>query len=43
VALPACYELFLNRRIRVAEDLDRSFGVPVLAEFDAIGLTASPA
>jgi len=43
VAVPAAYELFLNRRIRCLEDLERSFGVPVLIEFDAIGLSASPA
>jgi succinoglycan biosynthesis transport protein ExoP len=43
VAVPAAYELFLNRRIRCMEDLERSFGVPVLIEFDAIGLAASPA
>jgi polysaccharide biosynthesis transport protein len=43
LVLPAAYELFLNRRIRVAEDLERSFGVPVLTEFDAIAMSASPA
>jgi succinoglycan biosynthesis transport protein ExoP len=43
VAAPACYELFLNRRIRCDEDLERSFGVPVLIEFDAIRLYSSPA
>jgi succinoglycan biosynthesis transport protein ExoP len=36
VAGPAAYELFVNRRIRVPEDLERSFGVPVLAEFEPI-------
>jgi polysaccharide biosynthesis transport protein len=40
---PAAYEIFLNRRIRCVEDLERSFGVPVLIEFDAIDLAASPA
>jgi uncharacterized protein involved in exopolysaccharide biosynthesis len=43
VAAPASYELFLNRRIRCLEDLERSFGVPVLIEFDAIQLSPSPA
>jgi polysaccharide biosynthesis transport protein len=42
VAAPACYELFLNRRIRCDEDLERSFGVPVLIEFDAIRLYSGP-
>jgi capsular polysaccharide biosynthesis protein len=42
-AVPAAYELFLNRRIRVTEDLERSFGIPVLAEFDVIEFAAGPA
>ena len=40
---PAGYELFLTRRIRCDEDLERSFGVPVLIEFDAIRLYSGPA
>ena len=43
VAAPAGYELFLNRRIRCDEDMERSFGVPVLIEFDAIRLYSGPA
>jgi succinoglycan biosynthesis transport protein ExoP len=42
-AAPACYELLFNRRIRCNEDLERSFGVPVLVEFDAIQHSPSPA
>ena len=42
VAGPLAYELFLNRRIRCADDLEKSFGVPVLVEFDAT-TAASPA
>jgi uncharacterized protein involved in exopolysaccharide biosynthesis len=43
VAVPGCYELLIDRRIRCIEDLERSFGVPVLAEFDAIHLSPSAA
>jgi uncharacterized protein involved in exopolysaccharide biosynthesis len=41
VAVPALYELLINRRIRCIEDLERSFGVPVLAEFDSIQYSPS--
>ena len=36
LALPAAYEMLFDRRIRCVEDLERSFGVPVLVEFDSI-------
>ncbi len=29
---PLMYELWLNRRIRCRDDLERHFGMPVLAE-----------
>jgi polysaccharide biosynthesis transport protein len=40
---PLAYELFINRRIRCTDDLERSFGVPVLVQLDAITPSASPA
>ncbi|HEY0800181.1 MAG TPA: Wzz/FepE/Etk N-terminal domain-containing protein [Steroidobacteraceae bacterium] len=43
VAAPGCYELLVDRRIRCIEDLERSFGVPVLVEFNAIHLSPSAA
>ncbi len=36
VALPFVYELLFNRRLRCRDDIERSFGVPVLAQLDAI-------
>jgi uncharacterized protein involved in exopolysaccharide biosynthesis len=33
---PLVYELWFNRRVRCADDIDREFGIPVLAKFDAI-------
>jgi uncharacterized protein involved in exopolysaccharide biosynthesis len=36
VAGPMTYELLLNRRLRCREDIERVFGIPVLAQFDAI-------
>jgi len=38
---PFAYELFLMRRIRCRDDLERDLGLPVLAEFDAIASFAS--
>lgn len=32
LACPFAYELFLNRRVRCRDDLERSFGIPVLAQ-----------
>jgi hypothetical protein len=42
-ALPLGYELFLNRRVRCRDDLERGFGVPVLIELSPITGRASPA
>lgn len=36
VAGPMAYELLVNRRVRCREDIERTFGIPVLAQFDAI-------
>ena len=36
MAGPFAYELFLNRRLRCREDLERHFGIPVLAQLDPI-------
>lgn len=36
LSLPAVYELLFNRRLRCRDDLERSFGIPVLAQFDAV-------
>lgn len=36
LAVPVGYELFINRRVRCRDDIERDFGIPVLAEFDAI-------
>ncbi len=33
---PFAYELFINRRLRCRDDIERDFGIPVLAQFDAI-------
>jgi uncharacterized protein involved in exopolysaccharide biosynthesis len=43
VAAPGAYELLIDRRIRCVEDLERSFGVPVLVEFNAIHLSPGAA
>ncbi len=36
LGLPFGYELFLNRRLRCRDDLERHFGIPVLAQFGPI-------
>lgn len=36
VGSPLVYEILVNRRVRCRDDLERSFGVPVLSEFDPI-------
>ena len=36
LAGPFAYELFLNRRVRCRDDLERSFGIPVLAQLGSI-------
>ena len=43
LAGPLGYEMFFNRRIRCADDLERSFKIPVLIELDAIPATAEAA
>jgi capsular polysaccharide biosynthesis protein len=32
IAAPFGYELFLNRRLRCRDDLEKHFGIPVLAQ-----------
>ncbi len=34
--IPFAYELLLNRRLRCRDDLERNFGIPVLAQFGPI-------
>jgi hypothetical protein len=34
--IPFVFELFLNRRLRCRDDLERNFGIPVLAQFGPI-------
>jgi protein tyrosine kinase modulator len=36
LGLPFAYELLLNRRLRCRDDLERHFGIPVLAQFGPI-------
>jgi succinoglycan biosynthesis transport protein ExoP len=36
IAGPFAYEMFLNRRLRCRDDLERHFGIPVLAQLDPI-------
>jgi uncharacterized protein involved in exopolysaccharide biosynthesis len=36
LALPAAYELLVNRRIRCRDDFERDMAIPVLMEFDPI-------
>ncbi len=36
LAGPLAYEILVNRKIRCADDLERSFGIPVLIELDEI-------
>lgn len=43
LAVPFLYEIFLNRRVRCREDVERSFGVPVLMQFDTIDSAPEPA
>jgi len=39
---PLGYELLVNRRLRCRDDFERDFGIPVLAQFDAISPPGSP-
>jgi uncharacterized protein involved in exopolysaccharide biosynthesis len=41
VAIPFAYELFVNRRLRCRDDVERGFGIPVLAQFGAISAATS--
>ncbi len=41
--IPFGYELFVNRRVRCRDDIERDFGIPVLALFDAIPATPGAA
>jgi protein tyrosine kinase modulator len=43
IGSPLAYEILLNRRVRCRDDLERSFGVPVLSEFDEIKFAPGPA
>jgi uncharacterized protein involved in exopolysaccharide biosynthesis len=36
IVCPLCFELLFNRRLRCRDDIERDFGIPVLAEFDPI-------
>jgi uncharacterized protein involved in exopolysaccharide biosynthesis len=36
LAIPVAYELFINRRLRCVDDIERDFNIPVLAHFHAI-------
>lgn len=40
VALPFLYELLFSRRLRCRDDIERSFGIPVLAQFESFGAVA---
>ncbi len=43
LALPLAYELLFNRRLRCRDDIEREFGIPVLAQFGAITAVPGPA
>lgn len=36
VVLPFSYEMLFNRRVRCREDIERSFGIPVLMQFESL-------
>jgi polysaccharide biosynthesis transport protein len=36
IALPMAYELLFRRRLRCRDDFERAFGIPVLAQFQAV-------
>ena len=40
IAGPFCYELLLNRRLRCRDDLERNFGIPVLAQLGPLPTAA---
>jgi polysaccharide biosynthesis transport protein len=41
VVAPLSYELFFDRRLRCRDDMEREFGIPVLAQLDAVPELAS--
>jgi succinoglycan biosynthesis transport protein ExoP len=43
VLLPLLYELFFSRRLRCRDDVERSFGIPVLAQFESFRTALSSA
>jgi uncharacterized protein involved in exopolysaccharide biosynthesis len=43
IGAPITYELAFDRRLRCRDDIERSFGIPVLAQFEPIGAKPSPA
>jgi polysaccharide biosynthesis transport protein len=43
LAAPFAYEILMKRRVRCRDDFERTFGLPVLSEFDAIKPAASAA
>jgi succinoglycan biosynthesis transport protein ExoP len=43
LALPFLYELLFSRRLRCRDDIERSFGIPVLAQLDSFAATESSA
>jgi polysaccharide biosynthesis transport protein len=43
IVLPFLYELFFSRRLRCRDDIERSFGIPVLAQFESFAITTSSA
>ena len=36
VAIPAVYELFFHRRLRCRDDMERGFGIAVLAQLESV-------
>lgn len=43
VLIPLLYELIVDRRLRCSDDIERDFGIPVLARFDAVAPAADVA
>lgn len=41
VIIPLGYELFIDRRLRCRDDMEREFGIPVLAQLDAVPALAA--
>lgn len=36
ILVPLAYEMFVDRRLRCRDDMERDFGIPVLAQLDAV-------